>query len=82
MTDLRFLSSCDKLRKEDLSTRKVYKPRRRSCDAELGLYSYQLIKQQKDGTGNELIADKLRREVNTAMLYRWFKQNMKDVLRT
>ena len=28
MTDLRFLSSCDKLRKEDLSTRRVYKPRR------------------------------------------------------
>lgn len=81
MTDLRFLSYED-IRKEELSTRRGYKPRRRSCDAELGLYSYQLTKQQKDGTGNELIADKLRREVNTAMLYRWFKQNMKDVLRT
>ena len=81
MTDLRFLSSCDKLRKEDLSTRRVYKPRRCS-KAEMGLYSYKLANQRKEDTCNELIADNLRREVNTAMLYRWFKANMKEVLRT
>lgn len=81
MTDLRFLSSCDKLRKEDLSTRRCYKPRK-CYKAEMGLYSYKLDNQRKEDTSNEQIADKLRREVNTAMLYRWFKANMKEVLRT
>lgn len=80
MTDLRFLSYED-IRKEELSTRRGYKPRRRSCDVGLGLYSYKRSKHRKDDTCNEL-ADKLRREANTAMLYRWFKNNMKDVLRT
>ena len=81
MTDLNFLSSCDKLRKEDLSTRRVYKPRR--CKAELSTNAYNLGKRRNDELRNDLQnADMIRREVNTAMLYRWFKQNMKDVLRT
>lgn len=79
MTYLNFLSSCDKLRKEDLSTRRVYKPRR--CKAELSTNAYNLGKRRNKDLSNEL-ADKLRREVNTSMLYRWFKRNMKDVLRT
>lgn len=80
MTDLRFLS-CDENRKERQSTRRVCKPRKSSM-AEMGLYSYKLVIQRKEDTCNELIADKFRREVSTSMLYRWFKQNMKDVLRT
>lgn len=80
MTYLNFLSSCDKLRKEDLSTRRVYKPRR--CKAELSTNAYNLGKRSNDDLRTELKADKLRREVSTSMLYRWFKNNMKEVLRT
>lgn len=80
MTDLSFLSSCDKLRKEDLSTRKVYKPRR-CCKSKLSINSFHLGKSRNEDLSYEL-ADKLRREVNTTMLYRWFKNNMKEVLRT
>ncbi len=80
MTYLNFLSSCDKLRKEDLSTRRVYKPRR--CKAELSTNAYNLGKRSNEDLRTELKADKLRREVSTSMLYRWFKNNMKEVLRT
>ena len=80
MTDLNFLSSCDKLRKEELSTRRGYKPRR-CCKSKLSINSYNLGKRRNEDLSNEL-SDKLRREVNTSMLYRWFKAHMKDVLRT
>ena len=80
MTDLNFLSSCDKLRKEDLSTRRVYKPRR--CKAVLSTNAYNLGKRSNEDLRTELKADKLRREVNITVLYRWFKRNMKDVLRS
>lgn len=79
MTDYRFLSYED-FRKEELSTRRGYKPRR-CCKSKLSINSYHLGKSRNENLSNEL-ADKLRREVSTSMLYRWFKQNMKDVLRS
>ena len=80
MTDFRFLS-CDEIRKEIQSTRRGYKPRK--CKAELSINTYHQGKRSNEELRNDLQnADMIRREVNTAMLYRWFKQNMKDVLRT
>ena len=80
MTDLNFLSSCDKLRKEELSTRRGYKPRR-CCKSNYQSTLTHLSKSRNDDLSYEL-ADKLRREVSTSMLYRWFKNNKKEVLRT
>ena len=79
MTDFRFLS-CDEIRKEIQSTRRGYKPRK--CKAELSINTYHQGKRSNEDLRTELKADKLRREVNTSMLYRWFKAHMKDVLRT
>lgn len=79
MTDFRFLS-CDEIRKERQSTRRGYKPRK--CKAELSINTYHQGKRSNEDLRTELKADKLRREVNITVLYRWFKRNMKDVLRT
>ena len=79
MTDLRFLSY-EEIRKERQSTRKVYEPRR-CCKSKLSINSYHLGKSRNEDLSYEL-ADKLRREVSTSMLYRWFKNNMKEVLKT
>ena len=79
MTDLRFLSYEDVRKERQSTTRTGYKPRR--CKAELTINSYHLGKRRNEDLSNEL-SDKLRREVNTSMLYRWFKAHMKDVLRT
>ena len=80
MTDLRFLSY-EYLCKEDLRTRSGYKPRK--CKAELSINTYHQGKRSNEELRNDLQnADMIRREVNTVMLYRWFKQNMKDVLRS
>ena len=79
MTDLRFLSYEDVRKERQSTTRTGYKPRR--CKAELTIISYHLGKRRNEDLSKEL-ADKLRREVNTSMLYRWCKANMKDVLRS
>ena len=79
MTDLRFLSYEDVRKERQSTTITGYKPRR--FKAELTINCYHLGKRRNEDLSKEL-ADKLRREVNTSMLYRWFKANMKDVLRS